>query len=1093
MDRQYAAFISYRHAELDSAVAKTLHTLIEQYRIPKDLRKNGQKRIGVVFRDEEELQTSSDLNAQILTALNNSRFLVVICSENTVESAWVSKEIEAFLKTHDRSRVLTVLASGKWEDVVPRQLTDIVREDGSIQRVDPFSMEVCAHSTFNVLKNLRRKLPELLSTMLGCHKDVLIHREQKRKTRRIASVSAAIIAVLLVFLSMLTAKNRQIEQRNEELARQKAEVQLRESQLLTQDAREALDNGDYRTAITQAVAALPKPGEENRPYHAPAEGILMESLSLFTSGDPPVILNTTELTQKTEINQFCINEDGGLVFTIDDYGLIHCFRTRDGQIFWSRTATPVPGATSTSDGSLCFCGDRLVSRYGGQLEARNPRTGDLLWSRELPDCLAGYLFYHREQDILVLMEVGRNEDYIAEGHLLVLSAETGETLQRLALTCPDGTFPSTDSYTAKSFSPAGSFSEDGTAFAGAYVDSYYNLHCFTADLTAGTAEIFYTHEVPTTYRARITALDLREDEHKLLLTAHSLPDTDVASALMLDTASGKLLWQTDIPGNPHSYSFAYDESFPHIASKLMLLGFYNQIYHLELENGSIVSQENAGGILTMLEGVNDYSFAYSLDNGTCGLGWLYDDGTMALSGGADYQVYASLPPHRMLKIWGGGIVQMKAGGGILLSVSNIVEPGYAAVIPEDSPNVLRIVRPVQLQPVVERHALELPDVQFSAANGCIGSLVGDRLILGPMYRKYPDTYETDTMYLILDPETHQILDTWTTDQNLGGQELVWLPDGSGILRNDHLGSLFFIGEDGDEQELTDPEESLVSHNGQWYFVSNLIRSDSAYQAADSSPLSARVNTDTLTLWQGNSQTASVPLPPQLCCAPDKSFGMTRFLKVSETGLVFVTLHAERAASSDFAAVYDTQSEAWLTLPGSWTIPGEANVAFSAASPLMAVLDSTDTLQILDLSAPEIRITFPGLVPSGSVAHMEFLLDDSCLALKTQDGAFLIFDLADGSVLYEDQVSSYGSGFHVYEDAANRRLYLSSGLHNSDPDGICIDLRSWTRLSYLDGLLYFDGERGILYQHNAVGFDTHCVYSRIPGTAELVELGMTMIE
>ena len=69
MDRKYVAFISYRHAEMDSAIAKTIHTLIEQYRIPKGLRKNGKSRLGLVFRDEEELHTASDLTAEIQTAL----------------------------------------------------------------------------------------------------------------------------------------------------------------------------------------------------------------------------------------------------------------------------------------------------------------------------------------------------------------------------------------------------------------------------------------------------------------------------------------------------------------------------------------------------------------------------------------------------------------------------------------------------------------------------------------------------------------------------------------------------------------------------------------------------------------------------------------------------------------------------------------------------------------------------------------------------------------------------------------------------------------------------------------------------------------
>ena len=48
----YDAFISYRHMLPDKAVAKKLHTLIETYRIPTDVRKtSGRKKMGRVFRD----------------------------------------------------------------------------------------------------------------------------------------------------------------------------------------------------------------------------------------------------------------------------------------------------------------------------------------------------------------------------------------------------------------------------------------------------------------------------------------------------------------------------------------------------------------------------------------------------------------------------------------------------------------------------------------------------------------------------------------------------------------------------------------------------------------------------------------------------------------------------------------------------------------------------------------------------------------------------------------------------------------------------------------------------------------------------------
>lgn len=39
MERSYIAFISYKHTPRDAAIAKQVHTLIENYVIPKPLRR----------------------------------------------------------------------------------------------------------------------------------------------------------------------------------------------------------------------------------------------------------------------------------------------------------------------------------------------------------------------------------------------------------------------------------------------------------------------------------------------------------------------------------------------------------------------------------------------------------------------------------------------------------------------------------------------------------------------------------------------------------------------------------------------------------------------------------------------------------------------------------------------------------------------------------------------------------------------------------------------------------------------------------------------------------------------------------------------
>ena len=139
---KYDAFISYRHAEPDSFVAKTLHKELESFKLPKSVaRKKTEKeeavshgdcagktnidvsvnmqdtaavktRIQRVFRDKEELPLVTNLADPITEALENSEYLIVICSPRLPESMWCRKEIETFIEMHDREHVLAVLVEG---------------------------------------------------------------------------------------------------------------------------------------------------------------------------------------------------------------------------------------------------------------------------------------------------------------------------------------------------------------------------------------------------------------------------------------------------------------------------------------------------------------------------------------------------------------------------------------------------------------------------------------------------------------------------------------------------------------------------------------------------------------------------------------------------------------------------------------------------------------------------------------------------------------------------------------------------------------------------------------------------------------------
>ena len=88
--RQYRVFLSYSHA--DAKWAHWLMRRLEAYRVPA--RFHGLvapigvvgPRIAPVFRDRDELPTTSDLGETIRTALRQSATLVAICSPASLTS-----------------------------------------------------------------------------------------------------------------------------------------------------------------------------------------------------------------------------------------------------------------------------------------------------------------------------------------------------------------------------------------------------------------------------------------------------------------------------------------------------------------------------------------------------------------------------------------------------------------------------------------------------------------------------------------------------------------------------------------------------------------------------------------------------------------------------------------------------------------------------------------------------------------------------------------------------------------------------------------------------------------------------------------------
>jgi hypothetical protein len=204
----YDAFISYRHVDRDRKWAEWLIDALERYHVPKSLQHRGlPPRLHKVFRDEDEVPASSDLNDQIREALIASRFLIVVCSAFTPRSKWVEREIQIFNELGRGDQVLALLTEGEPGDSFPAAMLERHREvidpDGSKRIVkedkEPLAADVRPRPGVSNEKLKRFALLRLIAVILGVKFDELRQRdhERERHGRLVWGATAAALCLVL--------------------------------------------------------------------------------------------------------------------------------------------------------------------------------------------------------------------------------------------------------------------------------------------------------------------------------------------------------------------------------------------------------------------------------------------------------------------------------------------------------------------------------------------------------------------------------------------------------------------------------------------------------------------------------------------------------------------------------------------------------------------------------------------------------------------------------------------------------------------------------------------------------------------------------
>ena len=191
---KYCAFISYSHK--DKEIAQKLQKRLEEYHLPSDLQKTHPdlpENLTPVFIDESNLVATGTLKEALQKNLENSKYLIVICSPNSAKSPYVNDEVEYFIRKGRIGNIIPLIVDGvphsedDAQECFPRAILNLPRD----QELLGIDMKTFGeHDAF-----LR-----VIATMLGLEIDELVSGNVITNKTMIFTLTAAFLVMIAVIL-----------------------------------------------------------------------------------------------------------------------------------------------------------------------------------------------------------------------------------------------------------------------------------------------------------------------------------------------------------------------------------------------------------------------------------------------------------------------------------------------------------------------------------------------------------------------------------------------------------------------------------------------------------------------------------------------------------------------------------------------------------------------------------------------------------------------------------------------------------------------------------------------------------------------------
>lgn len=216
----YRAFISYSRA--DTEFVDDFYKRLTRFRTPGSLQEAGGSygmlpRSFRVFLDRMSIEAGGTVPDGIKRKLQESAFLIVVCSGAARDSFWVNEEIRYFLSIAPPARILPVIlranAETPLEDVIPAPLLDL-------KDAMPIGADTITDGGISSVRD------KIIGGLLGIAQDRVAGEQERadrnalrRRTMALAAISVLFLVSSLAGILAWTARNDALSSESRSLAR----------------------------------------------------------------------------------------------------------------------------------------------------------------------------------------------------------------------------------------------------------------------------------------------------------------------------------------------------------------------------------------------------------------------------------------------------------------------------------------------------------------------------------------------------------------------------------------------------------------------------------------------------------------------------------------------------------------------------------------------------------------------------------------------------------------------------------------------------------------------------------------------------------